>query len=459
MPKTTTARNTLPVPYSITPSSASQLPDPHNDRHKTVRLSTGGRQPNAQASSSSNTSSNSQIWRSIESIILAQRTAIEAQSKKLAEISSSIEKRLDRIYESQNRNASAIGKELEELKCLVKQKRDEGIRFQGMELEKMMEVGWIADRGIGIGLDRATRKGAGSGVMISGRTQDQEQEGGIRFEEFIDMSQFESQPGSQNNVSHDQDQDQDQDQEQVNRGLGSTPLSFAPESSCGSAENEGSGNSDILNIDPDATLDETRHSVPPAKNAVAGSSTFRIQDNTRPRAGSEISLSSGIESLPETDTERSRAGSDITDILTGINTYLARPNRARPLSTSKSPVPPPPPEHRLRKRTKRPIYSSKWHPMDSTRKQLRLEDEAQKAADEANEEERSVRGLSTAPRTFLEKSDGEVKEGGKEWWKWGENSLVGRMVSFPFQCERSELMAKQDIACDLVSSRFLSDLC
>jgi hypothetical protein len=70
--------------------------------------------------------------------------------------------------------------------------------------------------------------------------------------------------------------------------------------------------------------------------------------------------------------------------------------------------------------------------MDSTRKQLRLEDEAQKAADEANEEERSVRGLSTAPRTFLERSDGQIEEGGKEWWKWGENSLVGRMVSFPF---------------------------
>jgi hypothetical protein len=70
--------------------------------------------------------------------------------------------------------------------------------------------------------------------------------------------------------------------------------------------------------------------------------------------------------------------------------------------------------------------------MDSTRKQLRLEDEAQKAADEANEEERSVRGLSTAPRTFLEKSDGSYNHGGKEWWKWGENSLVGRMVSFRY---------------------------
>jgi hypothetical protein len=68
--------------------------------------------------------------------------------------------------------------------------------------------------------------------------------------------------------------------------------------------------------------------------------------------------------------------------------------------------------------------------MDSTRKQLRLEDEAQKAADEANEEERSVRGLSTAPRNYLIKSDGIVKEGGKEWWKWGKNSLIGRMVSF-----------------------------
>jgi hypothetical protein len=67
--------------------------------------------------------------------------------------------------------------------------------------------------------------------------------------------------------------------------------------------------------------------------------------------------------------------------------------------------------------------------MDSTRKQLRLEDEAQKAADEANEAERSVRGLSTAPRNYLLKSDGIFKEGGKEWWKRGENSLKGRLVS------------------------------
>jgi len=422
MPKTPSVRHPLPVPYSLTPSPASLLPNSQSDRRPKPNLETRGGQNNAQASSSST----SQIWRSIESIILSQRTAIEAQAKTLAEVSASIEKRLDRIQQSHYDNASLMKDELAGLKALVGQKRDEGYRLGGVGWEKLMDVGWITHRGNGIGSDTAVSNGSGSGVMISGGTL--EQEGEMRFEELIDMTQFEdsSQPGPASDHQHDQDQDPG------DAGLTSTPLSFAPDSHSGSPENDESGNSDILNIDLNASVDETRHSIPPPENAVAGSSTFYTQTRPRSRANSEISLSSGIESLPETETQRSRAGSDITDIITGINTYLARPNRARPLSTSESPVPPPPPEHRLRKRTKRPIYSSKWHPMDSTRKQLRLEDEAQKAADEANEEERSVRGLSTAPRTFLEKSDGEVKEGGKGWWKWGENSLIGRMVSFVF---------------------------
>jgi hypothetical protein len=409
MPKTTTTRNTLPVPYSITPT-AFQLPNPQNDRCQTARLSTIGRCPNAQASSSS--SSNSQIWRSIESIILAQRTAIEAQAQKLAVISSSIEKRLHRIHESQNRNASAIGKELEELKALVGQKTDEGYRLGAVEWEKMMEVGWIADQGTGIGMDRAIRNGVGS-VMISGGNLEQEQEGEMRFEDLIDMDQFSDvkQPR--------QDQQIQPGHQDPERALDRTPISVDPESSC-----DTSPGNNTEGISNQARISDPFQSI----NAIAGPSV--PQNTARPRAGSEISLSSGVESLPETETQRSRAGSDITDIFTGINTYLARPNRARPLSGSPPiPTPPPPPEHRLRKRTKRPIYSSKWHPMDSTRKQLRLEDEAQKAADEANEEERSVRGLSTAPRNYLLKSDGTTKEGGKEWWKRGENSLKGRLVS------------------------------
>jgi hypothetical protein len=412
MPRTTTTRNTLPVPYIISPLPASQLPNRHDDRHKTVALHTSRRSVNAQASSSSSTSSNSQIWRSIESIILAQRTAIEAQAQKLAVISSSIEKRLHRIHESQNRNASAIGKELEELKALVGQKRDEGYRLGGMEWEKLMKVGWIADRGTGIEMDRAIRNGVGSGIMISGGTQEEEQEGGMRFEDLIDMDQFDDVNPTR------QDQQIQPGHQDPERALDCTPISVDPESSYDTS----------LGNDTEGIRNQARISDPfQSINAIAGPSV--PQNTARPRAGSEISLSSGIESLPETET-RSRAGSDITDILTGINTYLARPDRARPISVSKSPTPPPPSEHRLRKRTKRPIYSSKWHPMDSTRKQLRLEDEAQKAAELADEEERSVRGLSTAPRNYLIKSDGIIKEGGKEWWKWGENSLIGRMVSF-----------------------------
>jgi hypothetical protein len=248
--------------------------------------------------------------------------------------------------------------------------------------------------------------------MISGGTQE-EQEGEVRFEDLIDMDQFDdvNQPR--------QDQQIQPGHQDPERALDCTPISVDPESSYDTS----------LGNDTEGIRNQARISDPfQSINAIAGPSV--PQNTARPRAGSEISLSSGVESLPETETQRSRAGSDITDIFTGINTYLARPNRARPLSGSPPiPTPPPPPEHRLRKRTKRPIYSSKWHPMDSTRKQLRLEDEAQKAADEANEEERSVRGLSTAPRNYLLKSDGTTKEGGKEWWKRGENSLKGRLVS------------------------------
>jgi hypothetical protein len=66
--------------------------------------------------------------------------------------------------------------------------------------------------------------------------------------------------------------------------------------------------------------------------------------------------------------------------------------------------------------------------MDKPRKYLRLEEERQAAADAANEEIRSVRGLSTARVVILPKSDGIEKMGGREWWKWGENTLKGRMV-------------------------------
>lgn len=427
MPKTPSVRHSFRVPYTIPPSSSSeaqvQVSDPARIRQRQqerTRLA-DGRLPDPQASSSA--SSNSQIWKSIESIILSQRSALEAQSQKLAEISSSIEKRLDRIHTSQCDNASSIKKELAELKALVEKKRDEGFRFQGLEWEKMMEVGWIADRGIGIGRDRATISPSLGGIMISGVDQEGDGEGEMRFEDLIDMDRFEDLHKPRQNQVH-------QDHPHLGhihsqRGLGSILFSASSESSC-----DISLANDILPNDTEGTIS---HIVSQSTNAIAGPSISR--NTSRPRASSELTLSSGIESLPETETDtRSQAGSDITDILTGINTYLARPGRARPLSThSPAPVPAPPPEHRLRTRTSRPIYSSKWHPMDSTRKQLRLEDEAQKAADLANEEERSVRGLSTAPRTFLGRSDGERKEGGRDWWKWGENSLIGRMVSFRYQ--------------------------
>ena len=424
MPKTPSVRHSFRVPYSIPPPATSESQD--QGSNPVVHRQQGLKRPfvpigrvfDPQASSS--TSSTSQIWKSIESIILSQRFALEAQSQKLTEISSSIEKRLDCIHQAQYDNASSIKKELAELKVLVEKKRDEGFRFQGMGWEKMMEVGWIADRGTGIGLDRAISPKSGGEIMISGVTQDRDGEGGMRFEDLIDMDRFED--------LHEPRQDQGQ---QDHLHLGHIHSQRALDSILFSASSESSSDISLANdILPNDTEETISHIASQSTNAIAAPS---IPGKTsRPRASSELSLSYGIESLPETETDtRSQAGSDITDIFTGINSYLARPGRARPLSTqSPAPVPAPPPEHRLRKRTTRPIYSSKWHPMDSTRKQLRLEDEAQKAADLANEEERIVRGLSTAPRTFLGKSDGERKEGGRDWWKWGENSLIGRMVRF-----------------------------
>lgn len=65
--------------------------------------------------------------------------------------------------------------------------------------------------------------------------------------------------------------------------------------------------------------------------------------------------------------------------------------------------------------------------MDRTRRSLRLEDEARAAAEA--EEVSSIRGLSTAPVIILPKSNGEEKVGARKWRKWGENTLIGRMVS------------------------------
>jgi hypothetical protein len=418
MPKTPSVRNHAPVPYSITPSPLST---PH------INCSSSHlRNPNVQASSNSRSRAqegSKEIWKSIESILLNQRTALEAQCAKLAEVSKSMEERLDRIHQSQLHNpGSGFGKELEELKCLVSQKREEGFRFgEGVDWEKIMSIGWMAVPGENrpqLIWGGAMRKGVRGGDMISGEVE------GLRFEELIDMGQFDETParptGSDSvprNSTLFQTQSQAQDASQR------TPTSLAAESSYSGSK---SGN-EVLPIQHDIidTPSVPGPSIVQPENTIAGNRS------SRPRAGSEMSLSSGIESLPETETgnRRSRAGSNLTDILTGINSYLDRRDR---LHISQSPVPPPlppSPEHRLRRRTKRPIYSSKWHPMDSTRKQLRLEDEAEREAEEANEELRSVRGLSTAPVFILPKSDGVIKEGGREWWKWGENTFVGRMVS------------------------------
>lgn len=371
-----------------------------------------------QAASSSNSSSNEQIWKSIESLLLSQKAALEAQSAKLVEISTSMEARLDRIHETQAKRELGFGKELGELKELVKGKREEGFRFGEEEWEKLLGIGWAADRGHGIGLDRDIRSERGGciGDHDGG-------DGELRFEELIDMSRFED-LGSSDSHPHPTTLNPAKNYGDFNI----TPNSIFPESII--PENEASQVEDRpIEANYKQATSVAQFSAPPeSTNAIAGSS--RLPGSFRPRADSVASLSSGIGSLPETDTRHSRAGSNITDILSGINTYLERPTRRR---ISRSPPPPKPilvPEHRLRKRTKQPIYSSKWHPMDSTRKQLRLEDEAREAADAANEEERSVRGLSTAPRTYLPASDGQVREGGKNWWKWGANTLIGRMVGF-----------------------------
>ena len=333
-----------------------------------------------------------------------------------------MEKRLGKIHQAQLHPVPAFEKGLEELKGLVARKKEEGFRFEPEDWDKMMSIVWVADRGHGIGLDRATKASALDLDTTLGET--------LRFEEFIDMDQFEDRPESSCGLMCQERTGIQRHPELDHQG----GMKLAPITS--NTGNDGTREEQDLSLfvaNPTASI--TRDDPGRMEDLVAGGSFSRLPFRPRPRrrADSVISLSSGIESLPETETHggrtRSRAGSDLTDVLAGISSYLDRPNRKRPSASPAPTITPQAPEHRLRRRTNRPIYSSKWHPMDSTRKQARLEDEAQQAADEANEELRSVRGLSTAPQAFLPASDGVRKEGGRDWWKWGENSLVGRMVS------------------------------
>jgi len=334
-----------------------------------------------------------------------------------------MEKRLDKIHQAQLHPVPAFEKELKELKVLVARKKEEGFRFEPEDWDKMMSIVWVADRGHGIGLDRATKVSALDLDTTLGET--------LRFEEFIDMDQFEDRPESSYGLMC-QERTGIQGHPELDHLGGIEPAPITSD-----IGNDGARDDQILfELDHTASIPRgTPGRMEDHTGLAAGSSLTRLplRPCPRPRADSVISLSSGIESLPETETHggrtRSRAGSDLTDVLAGITNYLDRPNRKRPTASPAPTITPQAPEHRLRRRTNRPIYSSKWHPMDSTRKQARLEDEAQQAADEANEELRSVRGLSTAPQAFLPASDGVRREGGRDWWKWGENSLVGRMVS------------------------------
>lgn len=436
MPKSPTPRNPLPIPYSDSPS-----PPPPSQVCKS-RLAPSNRQ------SSSSAKTSSQIWASIESILLAQRTALEAQSAKLAEIAQSMEERLDNIHTSQL--TPVFGEELAELKDMVKRKKDEGFGFgDGVEWEKVMAVGWMAGPELRTKTGHIREMRSSGGVVNTAMISGQEAVVPLRFDELIDMDQFEEQ--------HDTGPSSSYVRAEIfsDMAINCTPNSIGtgPSDSGSRLGNEPRFGPGPIGIDSEASGSAAREILSGSSDIVAGTGMLQenanlrsrlLQGHTRPRALSEMSLSSGIESLPETETRRSRAGSDLTDVLEGISTYLHRPSRARPLSISQSPAPPPPPEGRLRTRTKRPIYSSKWHPMDSTRKHQRLEDEAQQAADEANEELRSVRGLSTAPRTCLAASDGKMRERGRKWPKWGENSLVGRMVSF---C----CLALRDLGADIIA--------
>ena len=71
-----------------------------------------------------------------------------------------MEKRLGKIHQAQLHPVPAFEKGLEELKVLVARNKEEGFRFEPEDWDKMMSIVWVADRGHGIGLDRATKASA-----------------------------------------------------------------------------------------------------------------------------------------------------------------------------------------------------------------------------------------------------------------------------------------------------------
>jgi hypothetical protein len=384
-------------PFPATPYSLSLTPSPLTIPSRSQ--DTSHKRPSLVVPNPDEEESTREVWKSIETlvraqtdILQAQTDIIQAQTAKLLKATNSISTKLDADAVEKRSKSRDICQGIEEVKALVRMKQEEGYRFpRYIDFERVMSMGWMDQdqdpyQGVYVPFNQALPTPNGS-VPVPQAVNDIDMNDGhsippLRLDEIIDMNQFEK--------HHDGTIPEDSSAPTLRRSV-----------------QDHTGTSPIA-----GTGELSRHNL------------AKLDDSNK--------------HIPAMSTHADDRESNLSDIFGGINDYLERPNRRRYISDSdpdtesaSSPPPPPPPpqsESRLRHRTRRPIYSTKWHPMDKPRKYLRLEEERQAAADAANEEIRSVRGLSTARVVILPKSDGIEKMGGREWWKWGENTLKGRMV-------------------------------
>jgi hypothetical protein len=475
-PSSCKKRNPLPIPYSLSPSPLSTPPLSQHDSMP-ARSGSSSKLPDQ-------AEQDRQVWGSFETLLRAQKDILEAQTARLAECTATITTQIDSLKASHDRSArrgreesSLISQALEEFKVMVRRIKEDGYRFpRYVDFEKVLSMGWMSGEvrlpviepvrsDIGCP-EQGGRGGARGSTGSTGSTGDTRVDTPqLTLDELIDMSQFEE--------LHDGTIPEASGSGRGWSSGGESVQASVPPPIESDARQKIGGNTGISfqSITPALELPDrdphpapSTHAIPsspvkkmqppPFRHTVqheASGSTSTSAAPRRPkhsRRDSVRSLSSGVESLPQS-RRHSRAGSNMTDILAGIDSYLVRPNRQRPVPDSESPEPipaPPQPEGRLRRRTNRPIYSTKWHPMDGPRKRLRLEEEERAAAEAADEEVDSIRGLSTAPVIILPKSDGVEKVNGRKWSKWGENTLIGRMVSWPWLMSlRADFLANNQL--------------
>jgi hypothetical protein len=321
------------------------------------------------------------IWQSIESLLRAQQDTLSAQAARFALVSASIGAKLDRIQQAQEllvwqTRPEALqldlGGPMSQLRDIVRRKKDEGYRYQTYtDITGGVSIGWTKAKTPEVHVP-VTEVAASADLEIV-------RQGGGIVQTAADAPMETVKPVEMQ-LDELIDMDRLNDEEDYDQ--------FFP--------------------------------------------YLRNEPEVSPIQAVPMPASSSL-SPPPVDDRTLRAGSNLTDIFASI----ARPARRVHRRTRLTTAPPPlstlpsvpeagPSSGRLRPRVKKPDYVH--HPMDEVRKRI-MRQEAAEAAREREDSPDSVRGLSTAPLIILAKSDGWEKPGAKKWWKWGDNTLRGRMVS------------------------------